>query len=196
MTKNFIIVAILATLALSCQEKTEKNETAAAPDNEKILKRISSSKDSAGFTIGGLPKAEADSMVRNYKKVAGTIHNDPSKQNTRSVWFRLEDLTKLIEILNAEKKALQKGDTTRKDSVTDGVRIYFGRYTKKLKHPERNTLVFVSTRWIKKGNFHGDYFHNVEMIEPSNKGINVEPFNNGELSPPNNLGVSFDSHID
>ena len=34
------------------------------------------------------------------------------------------------------------------------------------------------------------------MTEPVTNVKMIEPFNNGELSPPNNMGVSWDSHVD
>ena len=182
MTKNF-------------NDKSQTSETADGSDYGKILREITDSPESA-FTKDGLPTADAEVMVRNYKQVAGNIPGKPTKQNTRSVWFPLEDLINLVDRLKAEKLALQQGDPNKEDGVTDGVRIYFGRYKKHLNHAERNTVIFVSTHWVKNGDYHQDYFNNVKMTEPVTNVKMIEPFNNGELSPPNNMGVSWGSEID
>ena len=187
MIRNFILIAAFATLALSCKQKLDRNENAVTLDNNKILRNISYEIES-GYTKDGLPDSIWKEMVTNYKPHAGKDPNDLKKQNTRSVWFNLDTLDNLVTLLKAERIAMQKGDTAKKDSVADGVRIYFGRYKKDGQRKERNTVIFVSTYWVEKGKFHQDYLNKV--LKRS------EPINNGELSPPNTLGLSWGSEVD
>ena len=188
MIRNFILIGAFATLALSCKQKLEKSENDITSENEKILNNISYDVKE-GYTKDGLSVADAEDMVKNYKGHAGKDPIDLKKQNTRSVWFNLDTLDNLVKQLKAERLARQKGNPAKRDSVTDGVRLYFGRYKTHIQSnmKERNTLIFVSTYWVQKGNFHQDYFN--KLLKRS------DPLNNGELSPPNTLGVSWDSEV-
>ncbi len=189
MIKNLIVVAAFATLALSCKPKTENSDSISSQDNERILKDISNDLKK-GFTKNGISAKDWEEMVVNYQPHAGRHPVDGTKQNTRSVWFPLDTLDSLVTRLKREKIASQLGDPNRIKDVTDGVRLYFGRYKN---HPttdmnERNTLIFVSTKFVEEnGGYHQDYLNRIKM---------TDPLNNGELSPPNNLGVSWGSEID
>ena len=189
MIKFFITVAILAGLALSCQRpKTETSDSAVSPDNGKVLQHISFDTIS-GVTKSGILVQDAKEMVQNYKRWAGRHPVSGTKQNTRSVWFHLDTLDSLVNLMKLERIALQQGDPNKKDGVTDGVRIYFGRYKThdSANMKERNTLLFVSTVWVDSAQGHRDYHNNQKRTVPAN---------NGELSPPNNFGLSWGSGID
>ncbi|MES3016462.1 MAG: hypothetical protein V4721_01730 [Bacteroidota bacterium] len=187
MSRNLILIALLAAFTIGCESSSERNVGTNSQNNDELLANISY--DSSGYTADALSFGAADTMVRNYKPHAGKDSEDSGKQNTRSVWFHLDTLGKLVDQLRAERTALQKGDSTKTDSVTDGVRIYFGRYQNVSGRKERNTLIFVSTFWVKSEKGHKDYYHKI----PKKR---TEPLNNGELSPPNNFGVSFGSEVD
>ena len=190
MIKNFIIVAVVAAFSLSCkQPTTEPSGSAATPDDEVIRSGISKDVKS-GYTNDGFSAQDWEAMVRNYKPHAGKHPVNVGKQNTRSVWFSLQKLDSLVQHLKREKIAMQQGDSTKKDGVVDGVRIYFGRYIDKASDDlkQRNTLIFVSTYWVEREKGHQDYLNNRKLFS--------EPINNGELSPPNTFGLSWGSEID
>lgn len=189
MIRKFILFAAFATLALSCKQKSENSESASKPDYDKILSNISYNVGS-GYTKDGVRDSIFEEMVRNYKLHAGRNVRDSKKQNTRSVWFSLDMLDSLVTHLKLEREALQHGDSAKTDSVTDGVRLYFARYKNhgNSDMKERNTLIFVSTYSVGKARGHKDYLNNVPLF--------TEPVNNGELSPPNTFGVSWDSGVD
>lgn len=97
---------------------------------------------------------------------------------TRSVWFPIDQMKKLINTIANEPDA-------------DGVRIYFGKYTKSVidninanlpvgghkipsTYVDRNTVVFVSTK-NEGGKPMRDYVKNAFMTEPENRGALCPP---------------------
>lgn len=123
-------------------------------------------------TDGSITEAEAREMVHAY-----TIENPG---NTKCVWFSLAQIDKIHTYLKEEEKA---------GMGTDGLRVYFGQYTKNiLELPAendligRNTVIFVSTKLDPDG-FHEDYFNRLDNSDSAQ--------NRGELCLPNCGGTKL-----
>ncbi|AYL96222.1 hypothetical protein [Mucilaginibacter celer] len=125
--------------------------------------------------IGEISQADAQEMV--------TAYNAAQNGLTKSVWFGLDQIEELVKRLKDEQAA---------GFGTDGLRVYFARYTENT-IPEgqrqfigKNTVVLVSTKKVKGENgieFHEDYF---DGIEPNQK--KVEKTISSKDSPPENRG--------
>jgi len=137
-----------------------------------------------GTLIGVISKEEADEMVKSYAA--------PDNQ-TKCVWFSLEEMDQMVTILKTEK--MYGWDT-------DGVRIYFGTYTtgtigtQPKNYLGLNTLIMVSTMAVKSEAgevlYHEDYFDHIQVIpEPGDKAIISDPQNRGELCQPNCSGATL-----
>lgn len=137
-----------------------------------------SSKELAKGWIGSCGLADPATQLCLNDAHAMVLNYDPKKidnfENTRTVWLPYNRIVQLYEYL---KKDYEDGKTG-----TDGLRIYFARYPQtdqagvKYEHPNYNTLVFVSTKKNKADTTkHDDYYVQVGMITPENK---------GELCPP------------
>ena len=123
-----------------------------------------------------LPK-EVVRLVKKYKKDGG--HN-----NTKSIWFSLIDLIKVIgQVTSLDNPDLKKEG--------DGVRIYLAKTTKKHPKPERNTIVFVPTYNLNNGSIHYDFLSAEEVGNLSQEigdpddgvGFNTAGYDHGELCP-------------
>ncbi|MFD0939991.1 hypothetical protein [Pedobacter boryungensis] len=97
---------------------------------------------------------------------------------TRSVWFPIQQMKNLM-------------DTIANEPHADGVRVYFGRYTKAVidnvnsnlpqgepkipgTYVDRNTVIFVSTK-NENGRPMQDYMENALFSEPKNRGALCPP---------------------
>jgi len=127
-----------------------------------------------------IPFLEAKEMVNNYIDTIGRDGNG-QLQNTVSVWFSLEQLNGLTNLLNAEQ---EESAQQTPDAVTDGLRIYFANYGDAppeghANYAGKNTVVLVSTHSVVDlPEKHKDYFQN---IIPE---LRSEPQNRGGLCPP------------
>ena len=127
-----------------------------------------------------IPFLEAKEMVNNYIDTVGRdVHGQ--LQNTVSVWFSLEQLNDITNILNAEQ---EESSQQTPNAVTDGLRIYFANYgdAPPVGHENyagKNTVVLISTHSVEdRPEKHKDYFQN---IIPE---VRIEPQNRGGLCPP------------
>lgn len=106
---------------------------------------------------GSIPVEVAKQMVDAY-----TQYNKehPSDAYTKAVWFPLEQVERIY--------------TTLKEQNADGLRIYFGQYTKESASgmPDdyigRNTVIFVPT--TKAKGYGGDIHQDDLSVDPENKG--------------------------
>lgn len=127
-----------------------------------------------------IPFAEAKLMINNY---VNKLNRDENGQleNTISVWFSLQQLNDITNLLNAEQ-AFSEQNTP--NAVTDGIRIYFANYgdappENHKNYMKKNTLVLISTHSVEdRPEKHKDYFQN---IVPQ---LRSEPLNRGGLCPP------------
>ncbi|RYG19681.1 MAG: hypothetical protein EOO07_06375 [Chitinophagaceae bacterium] len=127
-----------------------------------------------------IPFLEAKEMVNNY---IDTIGRDEYGQlnNTVSVWFSLDQLNQITDLLNAERDA---SAVQTPNTVTDGLRIYFANYGEAppeghANYADKNTVVLISTHSIEgRPEKHKDYFQNIEIE------VRTEPLNRGGLCPP------------
>jgi predicted DNA binding protein len=129
-----------------------------------------------------IEKREIVRLVKKYKK-------DGGHKNTKSVWFSLKDLTKIIGLVS-------NLDNTPTNREGDGVRVYFAKYTKNYstRKKEKNTILFIPTYNINGGAIHYDFMTEEETRELSEdigdpdtdtdtKEFNDEGFNHGQLCP-------------
>lgn len=118
-----------------------------------------------------VPLEIAKEMAKEFKSQLS------SNEDTRSVWFSIEQITEMVENLKKES--------------ADGLRIYFGRYTKDsirklneipnadeipMEYSNRNTVIFVSTH-KEGGKDRVDYFYEKDShsMIPENRGILCPP---------------------
>lgn len=127
-----------------------------------------------------IPFLEAKEMVNNYIDKIGRDENG-QLENTVSVWFSLQQLNEITNLLNTEKEISEQQTPNQ---VTDGLRIYFANYgeTPPQGHENytgKNTVVLISTHSVEnRPEKHKDYFQN---LVPSPL---AEPLNRGGLCPP------------
>ena len=128
---------------------------------------------------GEITQAEAIEMV--------TAYGADKNKVTKAVWFGLEQMDKIVTLLKAEK-LLGRG--------TDGVRLYFGKYTadtignQPADYIGRNTILYVSTyEAVDEQNekYHQDYFDGLELPLHSK----MAPENRGELCQPHCKGATM-----
>lgn len=177
--KNFIFILAIAILGIvSC---AEKDSTYVKPLS------VSSDKNSSIMELPSAHSVSADTAkawVKNYKDWLD-IHNAARVQqtqkdgrvaeipNSRSVWFSVEQLEKMINEIKAEKG--------------DGIRFYYASYGKMesfvdscTKTPYNysylNTLLMVPTK--KDNCYHRDYYSS------SNSVTTMDIENKGEICPP------------
>lgn len=123
----------------------------------------------------------AREMIANYEKEAGGL---PSY--TKSVWFSLDNLEKIIQKIREEQ-----ADAGHEDKRY-GVRFYFGQYGDKVSHTtingmdvdysKRNTILMVSTE-------QGEADNKKPLFNRNYYGVCVIPIENkGELCPDQCLG--------
>ena len=137
-----------------------------------------------------IPFSEAKEMVNNY---IDKINRDEHGQleNTVSVWFSLQQLNYITNLLNAEQEASAQHTPNQ---VTDGLRIYFANYggappQGHEDYKDKNTVVLISTHSVaNRPEKHKDYFQN---ITPQ---VQMEPQNRGVLCPPER-GCDCESEI-
>lgn len=99
-----------------------------------------------------LEKIEIVRLVKKYKK-------DGGHQNSKSVWFSLSDLMKIMALISS------LDDTTNK-KFGDGVRVYFAKYPNNfpdVSRQRKNTIVFVPTYNINGGQNHYDFIDQPEV---------------------------------
>ena len=140
-------------------------------------KNLRSSEKSVLLSI---PFLEAKEMVNNYINTIGRDGNG-QLQNTVSVWFSLEQLNDITNLLNAEQ---EESSQQTPNAVTDGLRIYFANYgdappTGHENYAGKNTVVLISTHSVEgRPEKHKDYFQNITQE------VRTEPINRGGLCPP------------
>lgn len=112
-----------------------------------------------------------DSVIRNYKQERW-VHNSKriGKEDSLSVWYSLEELEAFL--------------AKAKDHGSDGIKIYFGAYDKKVA-PEpmyegRQTVVLVATKEkeTETGVINKDVYIN------TGNGNSILAFNAGRICPP------------
>lgn len=144
------------------------------------------------------PRVTATSLtLENARKMTMAYRDnrkkhEPNDNYTKSVWFPLKQIEIMTQLL--------------KEEGADGLRIYFGRYTKDVrislnaetnKKPikeiddDKDTLIFVSTKEGSDKDKHNDYFvyetqrqNTIDKIK-DNFGLFIEPENRGDLCPHN-----------
>lgn len=127
-----------------------------------------------------IPFLEAKNMVNNYIDKMNRDENG-QLENTVSVWFSLQQLNDITNLLNEEQKISAQQTP---NEVTDGIRIYFANYGDA--PPEghenyayKNTVVLISTHSVEDlPEKHKDYFQNLVPM------LRAEPQNRGGLCPP------------
>ncbi len=135
--------------------------------------------------VGDISKQAALDMINaaNDSATAQRSTTTIKKPLTHAVWFSLEQVNQMITTLNHEK-LMGMG--------TDGIRVYFGRYTSKSvpkdneEYLDRDTILFVSTKIHEDGKSHQDYFEHLKTT------IEMLPENRGELCQPACTGSQFD----
>ncbi|MEX8547656.1 MAG: hypothetical protein V5804_08650 [Mucilaginibacter sp.] len=134
-------------------------------------------------------KAAADDAAARSKP---QIPNGDKEPITHCVWFSLEQINKMVAILNLEKFFGCK---------TDGVRVYFAKYTEntapeksKKQYIGRDTVVFVSTKKHDDGVSHIDYFDHLLPESTNEDKHEMLPENRGELCEPKSacIGSQFE----
>ena len=120
---------------------------------------------------------------------------------TRSVWFSYDRIHEIDSLLTEERKKMIRDG---KKDITDGLRVYFARYTKAdlggipYDNSKRNTLIFVSTKSTHRpimnqnGNVIDSIIH-LDYYEPYaiTKSFVTDPQNRGELCPNNCQGATL-----
>lgn len=119
---------------------------------------------------------EAEDLNQNYVKTrAKVVDVAIGKKDSISSWFSLEDLKAYISYVESEGKA--KGITV------DGLRVYFGAYSKNDKNPTKNnysTVFFVPTQSKK-----GDSLEDGELgAVQSSDIVTIDPMNDGKTGNP------------
>ncbi len=146
--------------------------------------------------LGSIPAEDAIDMIKEAAKPRTQIAIEKPEETTHCVWFNLEQINNMVARLNLEKLFGYK---------TDGIRVYFGRYTERTvpkDHPEyigRDTVLFVSTKkqvykdeQDKEHFYHLDYFEHLIPGDPDK--FMMDPENRGELCEPRSscIGSQFE----
>jgi hypothetical protein len=146
-------------------------------------------------TGNSISRDEAQMMVDTFGKygMQDANHKPGGKgERTRAVFIPLHRLDSLVAALDAQ---------SAKDHVTDGIRIYFGRYPKMqldrkpYGNPFLNTLILVSTkltRVLQKGakdsiSIHLDFYGAPNSKTPVHF-FAMDPLNREEMCPNNCAG--------
>jgi hypothetical protein len=112
-----------------------------------------------------------DTVVKNYKQERW-VHNSKrlGKEDSLSVWYSIEELEEFLSLAKAHGG--------------DGVRLYFGAYSKdhapKELYKGRQTVVFVATK--QKDTEHGTT--NKDIYINTGNGNSILAYNIGKLCPP------------
>jgi hypothetical protein len=123
-----------------------------------------------------------DSLLKTYKKERW-IHNSNriGKADSLSVWYSVEELKEFLE--------------TAQNNGADGIKMYFGAYTKESAKDEvyedRQTIVLVATKT--KQTESGDSIDKSVYVK-TEKGVEILAYNIGKLCPPycGGSGQGFD----
>lgn len=122
-------------------------------------------------TSNSIPLLIAKEMTKAFNDNQGN-----GKDYTKAVWFPIKQIGDMVDKLNGEN--------------ADGLRIYFGRYTKDIikklnqgidpedqippTYENRNTVIFVSTK-TENGVERIEYYEEYYSIIPENRGILCPP---------------------
>ncbi len=146
-------------------------------------------KTTEAMVIGDISKETALAMIKaaNDSALSQRSSNSNIAPVTHCVWFSLEQINRMVTILNHEKLV---------GMGTDGVRVYFGKYSfetapdEHKEYADRDTILFVSTKAHPNGSSHMDYFEHF-VVEPPKEMV---PENRGELCEPKSacIGSQFE----
>ena len=108
-------------------------------------------------------------------KIIEKLDNKPNKKDSLSTWFSLEELKEYIAYVESEGKA--KGITV------NGLRIYFGAYSKNDKNPKKNNLstVFFTPTQAKKGSIQKE---GIMAVSSSSDIESIDALNLGQQGDP------------
>lgn len=119
---------------------------------------------------------EAKELNQNFVKTRSlAIDKAIGKKDAISSWFSLDDLREYIAYVESEGNA--KGITI------NGLRVYFGSYSKNDKNPEKNnlsTVFFVPTQ-AKKGSMQKD---GITAVGSSSDVVGIDALNYGGTGIP------------
>lgn len=179
--KNFIFIVMIAGLAVSaCNEKSSME------DQRRFVKdehRVAVLRENV--SNHSVPVDTARAWVKNYERWLQANNAERVRQvlpdgktaeipNSRSVWFSIEQLEKLVNRIKAEDG--------------DGIRFYFARYgdnmrsgvdsctQKPYNYSNITTLLMVPTK--RKDCMHQDYYNGTSGVTS----MDIE--NKGEMCPP------------
>lgn len=122
-----------------------------------------------------------DEVIRNYKQERWVQNSEKiGKEDSLSIWWSIDEMESFIE--------------TAKTNGADGLKFYFGAYSKNYKdvpeYAERQTLVMVATK--EKQTMGGA--KNKDIYLQTENGSNILAYNRGVACPPKcGTGLDIDS---